>query len=181
MGQNGGWFQGIDLVVFCFASEKCFLQRHLGRSPSTCIPWQLGGKQLGTHARGSNGLCPVTPYMALTCFHHHGVLGNRTPYGRPCKASNLAVQRQGPGSHSGAATMTAPPEMPAPKASESKVCQVWQLPFKTPNVEEQETGHLPCVSGGDGRFPKLMKNHCQFENMNCKKTVSPCWQAVRPP
>lgn len=98
---------------------------------------------------------------------------NRTLYGRPCKASNLAVQRrppwpllppQHPGWHSGAATvsathvgpttnqvaMTAPPDMPAPKASESKVCQVWHLPFKTPNVE-----HLPCVNGGDGEIPQI--------------------------
>ena len=193
MAKIGGVFKGLISFfgvwfLLLQTSDQCFLQRHLGRSPSTCIPWQLGGKQLGTHARGSSGLCPLTPYISWTCFHHHGVLqpdavwaalqglklGSATAaaLAPPAPATSRVAQwgrycvcatHVGPTTNQVA--MTAPPDMPAPKASESKVCQVWHLPFKTPNME-----HFPCVSGCDGRYPQIdEKINCKFENMNCKK------------
>ena len=66
-----GVFKGWCVVLL---QKHVFWNVTLADAWRRCIQWQLGGKQLGTHARGSNGLCPVTPYMALTCFHHHGVL-----------------------------------------------------------------------------------------------------------
>lgn len=133
-----GVFKGLISWCVVLLQKNVFWNVTLADAWRRCIQWQLGGKQLGTHARGSNGLCPVTPYMALTCFHR-GVLQPDAVF-RP--TTNQAAT-------------TAPPEMPAPKASESKVCQVWHLSFKTPNVEERETGHLPCVSGGDWEIPQI--------------------------